>query len=520
MAIVRNQANSLRKGRVGQDTFYVSRGRQIVRQGRNNSNYGDTATRSQAMQYRRSRWGNLVNCYKALQPVLQKAYETKKPNQSFYNRFMQLNMTGKTPALTKVMCEQGFCVGDFYTIAQGSLPSVGGSVITAEISDVELNVLPLDLLLTTHISNETLVKDLSAEIIEKNPDFENGDALGFVAVVQEGIEATQATSEPRLRLYYSEFVLNTDSANTDAIAETPWENQVVYDAVSGKNVLFPYDRTGVVDYVGLACIHVKQQGGQLKVSTEKLDWGSVAFMEDFSENAAWSRECMDSYGVDADVPLDPSFIEAVVTRILYNGSVIYTAGQAATAFEEAFDVGGELVIEGRNLTANNFHLAWNDGTQTVMYTPLASTPSSLTFILSSDGTATLSVDGRFGTEHLGTIEISGIVIPEGFPTIISCALNRLPDNYAILPGSLVKITGTCINYARMATAEYPYFRVRWDGEFDEGDKSLLSYNNCTATLVSTASTEFMAVHVQPTDAALPAYIMYDGVIIAVVNYSS
>ncbi|MGX8697838.1 MAG: hypothetical protein ACSW8D_15775, partial [Prevotella sp.] len=158
MAIVRNQANSLRKGRVGQDTFYVSRGRQIVRQGRNNSNYGDTATRSQAMQYRRSRWGNLVNCYKALQPVLQKAYETKKPNQSFYNRFMQLNMTGKTPALTKVMCEQGFCVGDFYTIAQGSLPSVGGSVITIEQSGVELNALPLDLLLSTHISNETLVK--------------------------------------------------------------------------------------------------------------------------------------------------------------------------------------------------------------------------------------------------------------------------------------------------------------------------------------------------------------------------
>lgn len=519
MAIVRNQANTLRKGRVGQDTFYVSRGRQIVRQGRNNSNYGDTATRSQAMQYRRSRWGNLVNCYKALQPVLQKAYETKKPNQSFYNRFMQLNMTGKTPALTKSMCEQGFCVGDFYTIAQGSLPSVGGSVITAEISGVELNVLPLDLLLTTHISNETLVKDLSAEIIEKNPDFENGDALGFVAVVQEGIEATQASSEPRLRLYYSEFVLNTDSTNTDAIAETPWENQVVYDAASGKNVLFPYDRTGVVDYVGLACIHVKQQGGQLKVSTEKLDWGSVAFMEDFSENAAWSTECMESYGVDADVPLDPSFIEAAVSRILYNGSVIYQAGQAATAFEEAFDVGGGLIIEGRNLTANNFHLAWNDGTSTVMYTPLASTPSSLTFILSSDGTATLSVDGRFGSERLGTIELSGIEPPSelknGRTAWIAESTSLGRDDGV----EQMTVSALCLNYNKKVTTQYPHLRFR--ASFESGftpDESNFTVVGGTVNTQGVVSGQY-GFNITPASADSAVYIRYKDVIIFVGNYT-
>lgn len=519
MAIVRNQANSLRKGRVGQDSFYISGGRQIVRQGRNNSNYGDTATRSQAMQYRRSRWGNLVNCYKALRPVLQKAYETRKPNQSFYNRFMQLNMTGKTPALTKVMCEQGFCVGDFYTIAQGSLPSVGGSVITAEISGVELNALPLDLLLSTHISNETLVKDLSAEIIANNPDFENGDALGFVAVVQEGIEATQASSEPRLRLYYSEFVLNTDSTNTDAIAETPWENQVIYDAASGKNVLFPYDRTGVVDYVGLACIHVKQQGGQLKVSTEKLDWGSSAFMEDFSENAAWSTECMESYGVDADVPLDPSFIEAVVSRVLYNGSVIYTAGQAATAFEEAFGVGGELVIEGRNLTANNFHLAWNDGTSTVMYTPLASTPSSLTFIFSSNGTATLSVDGRFGENRLGTIEISGIEFPEELAGRVS---GEQVSSDVTSGGDRINVVTEnvrCLQYAHRYNAEFPFFRigVRF---IDDVEPSIDDFGFNNATLGNSGfGSNVMRMPVVVTDTSAPAYITYKGFIVAVFNYS-
>lgn len=39
MALIRNAANKVRRGVVGQDTFYYTGGRQIVRQAKNNSNY-------------------------------------------------------------------------------------------------------------------------------------------------------------------------------------------------------------------------------------------------------------------------------------------------------------------------------------------------------------------------------------------------------------------------------------------------------------------------------------------------
>ena len=229
---------------------------------------------------------------------------------------------------------------------------------------------------------------------------------------------------------------------------------------------------------------------------------------------------MESYGVDADVPLDPSFIEAAVSRLLYNGSVIYTAGQAATAFEEAFDVGGELVIEGRNLTANNFHLAWNDGTATVMYTPLTSTPSSLTFILSSNGTATLSVDGRFGENRLGTIMISGIEIPEGFPTRIDMCLagpNHFPT---VARKEYVTVRGVCINYDKMRSSPSDYFwlslpslaEAPLQADFEPINASIIDFGqdgnlkNCVLMSI--------------TNATKPAYLYYQGVIIAVFNYAS
>ena len=242
-------------------------------------------------------------------------------------------------------------------------------------------------------------------------------------------------------------------------------------------------------------------------------------MEDFSENAAWSTECMESYGVDADVPLDPSFTNAVVNRILYNGSVIYTAGQAATAFEEAFDVGGELVIEGRNLTANNFHLAWNDGTSTVMYTPLASTPSSLTFVFSSDGTATLSVDGRFGTERLGTIEISGIVAPAFLPTTLFVGViktNHTTDN--VYNGQLTVQNSYCINAPLKVADGWPYFKVRVRAEEDDFDLSDVAIENGEVGRSDFQSPDHRFT-VVPTDASKPVVVKYDGVIIAVFNYS-
>ena len=54
------------KGGAGGYTFYVRGGEQVIRQRKNNSNYGETASRTYAQMIRRIRWGNLVNVFKSI----------------------------------------------------------------------------------------------------------------------------------------------------------------------------------------------------------------------------------------------------------------------------------------------------------------------------------------------------------------------------------------------------------------------------------------------------------------------
>lgn len=305
MGIVRNQANTLRRGRVGQDTFYISRGRQIVRQAQNNSNYGETASRSFAQQRRRIQWGNLVNMYKVLQPVLQKAYETKKQNQSFYNRFMQLNMSGDIPCLTKTQADEGCCVADSYVISQGSLRTIEQGFQLHDFDGTELYCLTTDVKLSSGTYNEMTVKAFSEMIIQYNSDFQTGDAIGFVILSQDGFFTPQSQARPRCRLYYAEFTLDVDDS-TNLVGDTPFENVVIQDSVTLGMMLSPWNfiPAGSEDFV-MSVLHVRKDSGRILTSTQKLDVGPWSYLDDYVGNATWIRQCILSYGVDVVAPLRP-----------------------------------------------------------------------------------------------------------------------------------------------------------------------------------------------------------------------
>lgn len=305
MGIVRNQANTLRRGRVGQDTFYISRGRQIVRQAQNNSNYGETASRSYFQQRRRIQWGNLVNMYKVLQPVLQKAYETKKQNQSFYNRFMQLNMNGNRPCLTKTQADEGCSVADSYVISQGSLRTIEYGFQLYDFGDAEKYCLTTDVKIASEEYNELSVKEFSEMIIDRNSDFQNGDAIGFVIVSQDGLFSPQHSARPRCRLHYAEFTLNVDD-DTTHLDETPFENVVLFDTVTNSMMLSPWGflSAGDEDFV-MAVIHVRKDSGRILTSTQALNIGPWTVVDDYAMSAVWIRECVATYGVDVVAPLRP-----------------------------------------------------------------------------------------------------------------------------------------------------------------------------------------------------------------------
>lgn len=307
MGIVRNQANTLRRGKVGQDTYYISRGRQIVRQAQNNSNYGESASRSYFQQRRRVQWGNLVNMYKVLQPVLQKAYETKKQNQSYYNRFMQLNMNNDRPSLTKTQADEGCSVADSYIISQGSLRTIEYGFQLYDFGESELYCLTTDVKVTSGTYNDMTVKAFSEMIIEYNSDFQNGDAIGFVMISQDGLFGTQELARPRCRLHYAEFTLDVDDSTTH-VGDTPFENVVIYDTVTNCMMLSPWGflSAGEEDFV-MAVIHIRQDSGRILTSTQRLDIGPWPYVDEYAGNAGWIRKCMLSYGLDVVAPLRPGF---------------------------------------------------------------------------------------------------------------------------------------------------------------------------------------------------------------------
>lgn len=292
MALVRNAANTLRKGRIGETTYYASKGRQIARQALNNSNYGESARRSLAQQRRRVKWANLVNFYKLCSSWMPKAFEAKKAGQTDYNKFMQLNVNAQRVALTRDQAINGGCVVDGFAITQGSLSSV-----TAEFS--EGKVLSTIVCTITGSSWSGLtVGELSAELISENTFIKEGMQLSVVVVNQ----TIDGNTIPRASVNFYEMILNSSSSEpvvkylpATVLAESGTEKLIVQTGQNGEAgafILSELTDTG------------------LKVSSEVLV-GSFSTAEQYS-TAAVVDAAIETYGLDKEVVLNPDSAEPIV----------------------------------------------------------------------------------------------------------------------------------------------------------------------------------------------------------------
>lgn len=175
--------------------------------------------------------------------------------------------------------------------------------------------------------------------------------------------------------------------------------------------------------------------------------------------------------------------------------------------------GSQVVrVYGQNLTAPFVTLTFGD----VEYTPLTRGEGYIEFILSDNGTATISVDGS----PFMSFEVEGITVPEGFPCRISIGKSDVPY-YA--PSSdhrenpIVLGSANCVNYPYRSHDEWSYFYIAWRNlAIEEAD---LSLHNCTINASNTSATDF-AINVSPTDPSRSCYITYQGFIIAVFNYTT
>lgn len=178
MGIIRNQLALKIRGRVGAFSYYTESGRQIVRQAQNTTNYGETARRTESQQMRRSKWGNLVNFYKISKDWMPHAYETKKANQSDYNKFMSLNTSIVKSYLMKGVIAVGGCVVEPYVISEGSIRTIDVLKLdNAWRTDIALGTLV--------ITAGTTVAEFTEAVLAANPQVREGYQLSFISYQQD-----------------------------------------------------------------------------------------------------------------------------------------------------------------------------------------------------------------------------------------------------------------------------------------------------------------------------------------------
>ena len=496
MAVIRNTASALARGRVGNTTYYVANGQQVARQSKNNSNYGETASRTESQQSRRVRWANLVNFYKACQYWMPKAFESKKSNQTDYNRFMQVNMSANTVALTKDMAANSCAVVMPFVVSQGSLQPI-------ELSPRELNVgVATDITVADAPTSGATVGEVSAAIIAANPEYRNGDNIAMVYFRN----VKDSRDYPYLSTQYYEFTL--DIASTASWADSAAAQHMEFVALSGVEYL----ASKATDYagthiLGTVFIHTRKDGGKLVTSSQQVYSTNDELIAEFSNPAA-VQAAIDSYGVQEEVPLDPSFSAATILGVRINGGQLLPLhGQILTYNQPV-----ELTIVGVNLDSESVILK-HDNT---VYTPLIVDGDEWTYILGDNGHNRIYLNGSL----YGGTDISGIVVPSILPVRLQMTQTAEAAFPTIGRSNSLTVEGYCINYPYLVAPVQAYFRLAFTELSTALDVNNFGFENCTKLDFGEDGGITNALLVSVADTSRPAYITYQGFIIAVFNYTA
>lgn len=493
MAKSRVSINPLLKGGAGGYTYYVRSGEQVVRQRKNNSNYGEEARRSRAQMVRRILWGNLVNNFKAMKSWQPSAYDNKSQGQTDYNIFMALNINQSTCGCSKEMCQSGCAIVEAFQVSRGALPPITNSVDNATshyLTDITLSIT---------ISGSTTIGALAADIIANNPQFVAGDNIAFVFF--------RNWQEPRVEWPYAASVyteLTLDPTNTQALSTITNLGSRISKSTGNALQLSWTDAaaTSPLHEVGFVAIHTRRGTGQLQVSSQQIILNSSNLVSQYSGND-YMEMCIYSYGLDEDVPLDPSFKPGTITSVTAN-SVEISQGDTLTGQQT-------IRVYGTNLYGSNFQLLANG----ILYTPLEFGDGYIQYSITDNADVALFLNNR---SYL-RFTVSGIVPPSIMPTDIGAALYESGGNNLSNPSEIRQYTGNCMNYQVLVTEAKPYIGVsfKWpsDAELQQSDFSAF---NGTINFFAYQSSRWR-FKLLPTDPSKPVYLLYDAFIIFVGNYS-
>lgn len=486
MAKIRVSTNPLYKGGAGGYSFYVRSGEQVVRQRKNNSNYGETASRTYPQMVRRVKWSNLVNMYKVMKSWMPKAFENKNVGQTDYNLFMSLNANSVQSALTRDMSLADNCVIEPVQVSRGTLLSIGLTAITAS------NLYKTSIKLSTAITGATTVAELAQDIISNNAGWVANDNLAvvkFINYIEPRVEWPVATNA------YAELTLNlSDNRTLSEVAGISG----LFDKSDDNFLTIDVNKT---NEVGCVAIHTRKETSSLAVSSQNIVMLTDSIIQQFT-GEAWVLSCIETYGLDSEVPLDPSFRDDIITRVTANGVAVSNA--------ETLTGSQQIRVYGNSLGVSDYRFVHNG----VEYTPLSSTDEYDEYILTDNGAYYIYI----GNSLYMSFNVQGISMPSALSGSVGAGLvtsssDSNPQN--------VKSTGSgCLNYPYKTTEQYPqYFISLGHPSGTTLNTEKLTGHNCSVTSTSEASAgTSLIIHMLPTDTDQPCYIDYDGFIFFVGNY--
>lgn len=480
-------------GGAGGYSFYVRKGEQVIRQRKNNSNYGSGASRTYAQMIRRIKWGNLVNVFKAMKSWQPKAYDSKKQGQTDYNIFMQLNINRATAALTREMCLSGCAVIEPCQVSRGSLPPIALTLAGSGNQYVS------DIVISNAIQGSTTVGQLSADILANNPQFQEGDNLAFCFFYNW---KDSRVEWPFVSTRYTEITLDTNSATV--INSIPALDNRLSKSTGGNlqaswSVGTPLSPN---NEVGMVLIHTRKSASMLAVSSQEIVTNGNSILSSFVGNT-WYQTCIDTYGLTDEVPLDPSFPEASISSVTANGSAV----SKGSTLE-----GSQTVrISGTNLNTRSVKLTFNN----VEYVPLRKGVDYMEYVIGDNGAVRITLNDRVYLNF----SVSGIVVPTGLPAIINMSQSSTtePDKNLV---NVSSVTGYCNNYERMSSQELPYFNIKLEALKEAYDEEDFDFVNCSVVsryIPPSGNHRIFKVDIENSDDV--AYIMLEGFIVAVFNYS-
>ena len=278
-------------------------------------------SRTPAQQRQRTKWGNVVQMYKGICPLINYGYESKPAGCSDYNMFMKANMKLTDIYLTRQEVAGGGCIAAPYQITQGTLPSI---VTVGEGDNVRTDISLGDLT----IDAETTVKDFAQAVVNNNADYDYGDQISFFDVLQK---VNAVTLIPYCQFSATNVVL-------DKASEVKLWDLVNKHGFASSSDGFLMHTEGEGEGV-YGWVHSRKGSGKTLVSTQSLIDNNAEMLAEYSGEQAYKRS-VKTYGGETSAFLTP-------------GTTTTTGASAATPSEELPPViggdenggGGDEVID-------------------------------------------------------------------------------------------------------------------------------------------------------------------------------